>query len=71
MLWLGYLNSRVPMADTPNLNLYLTPGQAPAKAPAPGAKTARVCGIAAIVCALTCVGIPFALILGIDRKSVV
>ena len=53
------------MADTPTLNPYLTPGQTPAKAPAPGAKTARICGIAAIVCALTCVGIPIALILGI------
>jgi hypothetical protein len=33
--------------------------------PAPGAKAAKVCGILAIVSALTCVGIPVAIILGI------
>jgi type II secretory pathway pseudopilin PulG len=33
--------------------------------PAPGAKAAKVCGILAIVLALTCVGIPIAIILGI------
>ena len=33
--------------------------------PAPGAKAAKVCGILAIVFALTCVGIPLAIILGI------
>ncbi|MDP1831638.1 MAG: hypothetical protein Q8K67_06240 [Geothrix sp.] len=33
--------------------------------PAPGAKTAKVCGILAIVFALTCVGFPIAIILGI------
>ncbi len=32
---------------------------------APGARAARICGIAAIVSALTCVGIPVAIILGI------
>jgi hypothetical protein len=37
----------------------------PVPVPAPGAKAAKVCGILAIVCALTCVGIPFALVLGI------
>jgi hypothetical protein len=36
-----------------------------AMAPAPGAKTGRICGILAIVLALTCVGIPVAIILGI------
>jgi hypothetical protein len=33
--------------------------------PAPGAKAAKVCGILAIVSALTCAGIPIAIILGI------
>ena len=33
--------------------------------PAPGAKAAKVCGILAIVFALTCVGFPVAIILGI------
>ncbi len=33
--------------------------------PAPGAKAARVCGILAIVFAVTCVGIPVALVLGV------
>lgn len=33
--------------------------------PAPGAKAAKVCGILAIVFALTCVGIPVAVVLGI------
>lgn len=33
--------------------------------PAPGAKTAKVCGILAIIFALTCVGIPVAIVLGI------
>ncbi|HEX9010858.1 MAG TPA: hypothetical protein VF804_10875 [Holophagaceae bacterium] len=33
--------------------------------PAPGAKAAKVCGILAIVFALTCIGIPVALVLGI------
>ncbi len=33
--------------------------------PAPGAKAAKLCGILAIVSALTCVGIPIAIILGI------
>lgn len=33
--------------------------------PAPGAKAAKVCGILAIVFALTCVGIPIAVVLGI------
>lgn len=33
--------------------------------PAPGAKAAKVCGILAIVFALTCVGIPVAIVLGI------
>jgi type II secretory pathway pseudopilin PulG len=33
--------------------------------PAPGAKAAKVCGILAIVFALTCVGFPMAIILGI------
>jgi hypothetical protein len=33
--------------------------------PAPGARAAKVCGILAIVFALTCVGIPVAIILGI------
>lgn len=37
----------------------------PALPPAPGAKAAKVCGILAIVFALTCVGIPAALVLGI------
>lgn len=36
-----------------------------APVPAPGARAAKVCGILAIVLALTCVGIPFALILGV------
>lgn len=33
--------------------------------PAPGAKAAKVCGILAIVFALTCVGVPVAIVLGI------
>jgi type II secretory pathway pseudopilin PulG len=33
--------------------------------PAPGAKAAKVCGILAIVFALTCVGFPLAIVLGI------
>jgi type II secretory pathway pseudopilin PulG len=33
--------------------------------PAPGAKAAKVCGILAIVSALTCAGIPIAIVLGI------
>lgn len=33
--------------------------------PAPGAKAAKVCGILAIILALTCVGIPVAVVLGI------
>lgn len=33
--------------------------------PAPGAKAAKVCGILAIVFALTCAGIPIAIVLGI------
>lgn len=33
--------------------------------PAPGAKAAKVCGILAIILALTCVGIPIAVVLGI------
>jgi hypothetical protein len=33
--------------------------------PAPGAKAAKVCGTLAITCALTCLGIPVAIILGI------
>jgi type II secretory pathway pseudopilin PulG len=33
--------------------------------PAPGAKTAKVCGILAIVFALTCIGFPVAIVLGI------
>jgi hypothetical protein len=33
--------------------------------PAPGAKAAKVCGILAIVLALTCAGIPIAIVLGI------
>jgi len=33
--------------------------------PAPGAKAAKVCGILAIIFALTCVGFPIAIILGI------
>ncbi|WP_243302774.1 hypothetical protein [Geothrix oryzisoli] len=36
-----------------------------APVPAPGAKAAKLCGILAIVFALTCVGIPVAIILGI------
>ena len=47
--------------SNPNVN----PGEHPIKAEAPGAKTGRVCGILAIVLALTCVGIPVAIILGI------
>lgn len=37
----------------------------PAPSPAPGAKAAKVCGILALVFALSCVGIPVALVLGI------
>ena len=36
-----------------------------ASTPAPGARAAKVCGILAIVLALTCVGIPVAIVLGI------
>jgi len=43
----------------------LNPGENQAKEPAPGGKTGRVCVILAIVLALTCVGIPIAIILGI------
>lgn len=53
------------MVDEPPLNPYLPPGENLTKHPAPGAKTARVCGITAIICALTCVGIPIAIVLGI------
>lgn len=53
------------MTDTPSFNPYLNPGETQMKEPAPGAKTGRTCGILAIVLALTCVGIPIAIILGI------
>ncbi|MBK9797077.1 MAG: DUF4190 domain-containing protein [Holophagaceae bacterium] len=33
--------------------------------PAPGAKAAKICGILAILCALTCIGFPIAILLGI------
>lgn len=48
-----------PMYDTPN-----APLEAPLE-PAPGARAARVCGILAIVLALSCVGIPIAVGLAI------
>lgn len=53
------------MASAPSFNPYLNPGETPMKEPAPGAKAGRICGILAIVLALTCVGIPIAIILGI------
>ncbi len=37
----------------------------PARQEAPGAKASRICGILAIICAITCIGIPVAIILGI------
>ncbi len=52
------------MSDFHSFDPNVKASEAPLEA-APGAKTARRCGIAAIVCALTCVGIPLALILGI------
>ncbi|MBI3130923.1 MAG: hypothetical protein HYZ13_06155 [Acidobacteria bacterium] len=48
--------------------MYETPQASPfdpALEPAPGAKAAKVCGILAICFALTCLGIPVAIILGI------
>lgn len=53
------------MTDAPSFNPYLNPGETLVKEPAPGAKAGRICGILAIVLALTCVGILFAIILGI------
>ena len=53
------------MTDEPSINPHPNPGVNQAKQQAPGAKTGRVCGILAIVLALTCVGIPIAIILGI------
>lgn len=53
------------LTDEPSFSPYLHPGETQAKEPAPGAKAGRVCGILAIVLALTCVGIPVAIILGI------
>ncbi len=53
------------MTDAPDWNTPATPAPAAALAEAPGARTARICGIAAIACALTCVAIPLAIILGI------
>ena len=53
------------MTSGPSSNSYSNPGENQAKEPAPGGKTGRVCGILAIVLALTCVGIPIAIILGI------
>lgn len=37
----------------------------PSRQEAPGAKASRVCGILAIICALTCAGIPVGIVLGI------
>lgn len=48
------------MSETP-----LAPPPAYALEPAPGAKGAKVCGILSIVFALTCLGIPVAIVLGI------
>lgn len=53
------------MTNSPSFNPYLNPGELQAREPAPGAKAGRICGILAIVLALTCVGIPIAIILGI------
>ncbi|MBL0311906.1 MAG: DUF4190 domain-containing protein [Holophagaceae bacterium] len=53
------------MTTTPPFNSNSNPGETQGKIPAPGAKAGRVCGILAIVLALTCVGIPVAIILGI------
>ncbi len=55
----------VPLADETSFNPNLNVGEIHGKEPSPGAKTGRVCGILAIVLALTCVGIPIAIILGI------
>ncbi len=54
-----------PLTDEPSINPHPNPGVNQAKEPAPGGKTGRICGILAIVLALTCVGIPIAIILGI------
>ena len=53
------------MTDAPSFNPHVNPGETPVKELAPGAKAGRICGILAIVLALTCVGIPVAIILGI------
>ena len=53
------------MISAPPSNADLNPGEPHVKEPSPGVKTGRVCGILAIVLALSCVGIPVAIILGI------
>jgi hypothetical protein len=57
--------SGAPLTNSPSFNPYLTPGETQTKEQAPGAKVGRTCGILAIVLALTCVGIPIAIVLGI------
>ncbi|MDE3245614.1 MAG: hypothetical protein KGN80_05965 [Acidobacteriota bacterium] len=53
------------MTPAPTFDSNMNPGSIQLKEVAPGAKTGRICGILAIVLALTCVGIPIAIILGI------
>lgn len=53
------------MSDESAIDPSLNPGGTPRKEQVPGAKTGRICGILAIILALTCVGIPIAIILGI------
>ncbi len=68
MVRLGMVEDSIPgapLASTSSFNPNENPGGTQTKAPAPGAKAGRICGIVAIVLALTCVGIPIAIILGI------
>ncbi len=53
------------MTSASSSNPNVSPSENQMKEAAPGAKTGRICGILAIVLALTCVGIPIAIILGI------
>lgn len=53
------------MTSTPTFDSNMNSGQIQSKEMALGAKAGRICGILAIVLALTCVGIPIAIILGI------
>ncbi len=53
------------MTSMPTFDSTMNSGQSQPKEMAPGAKAGRICGILAIVLALTCVGIPIAIILGI------